>query len=79
MNTPKRLQRMLLRLQRYDIEVKYIPGKSMLLADTLSRAYLPEHASEGSVEMEIESINMVQHTPTQDRKMHALIKLIQEG
>ncbi|KAI2646569.1 Retrovirus-related Pol polyprotein from transposon opus [Labeo rohita] len=44
--------------KRYDIEVTYIPGKDMLLADTLSRSYLPEHASEDSVEMEIESINM---------------------
>lgn len=92
LNTPKRLQRMLLRLQRYDIEVKYIPGKSMLLADTLSRAYLPEHASEGSVEMEIESINMVQHIhiaeqrlqaireeTSKDRKLQSLIKLLQEG
>ena len=37
---PPRLQRMLLRLQRYDFIVKYKPGKEMVLADTLSRAYL---------------------------------------
>ncbi|XP_052396170.1 uncharacterized protein K02A2.6-like [Carassius gibelio] len=92
LNTPKRLQRMLLRLQRYDIEVKYIPGKDMLLADTLSRSYLPEHASESSVEVEIESINMVQHVniaeerlqavreeTSKDRKLQTLIRYIQEG
>ncbi|XP_060734892.1 uncharacterized protein K02A2.6-like [Tachysurus vachellii] len=92
LNTPKRLQRMLLRLQRYDIEVKYIPGKDMLLADTLSRSYLPEHASESSVEREIESINMVQHVniaeerlqairveTSKDRKLQSLIRYIQEG
>lgn len=72
------------------IEDKYIPGKDMLLADTLRRSYLPEHASEGSVEMEIESINMVQHVhsrrmqsirkeTSKDRKLQTLIKLIQEG
>ena len=32
-----RLQRMLLQLQRYDVTVRYRPGKEMLLADALSR------------------------------------------
>ncbi|XP_014673255.1 PREDICTED: uncharacterized protein LOC106813592 [Priapulus caudatus] len=39
-SAPKRLQRMLLRLQRYTYTVMYHPGKSMYLADTLSRAFL---------------------------------------
>ena len=34
---PPRLQRMLLRLQPYDLTIKYKPGKEMLLADALSR------------------------------------------
>ena len=34
---PPRLQRMLLRLQEYDMVIKYRPGKEMLLADGLSR------------------------------------------
>ena len=38
-STPKRLQRMRLRLQSYDIRVKYKKGTTMYLADTLSRAY----------------------------------------
>ena len=37
---PKRLQRLLLRLQQYDAEVRYRPAREMYLADTLSRAYL---------------------------------------
>ena len=36
-STPPRLQRMLLRLQHYDISIKYRPGKEMVLADSLSR------------------------------------------
>ena len=41
--TPQHLQRMLLRLhQKYNLQVRYKKGKEMLLADTLSRAYLPE-------------------------------------
>ena len=38
---PKRLQRLLLRLQQYDFEIRYKPGPEMYLSDTLSRAYLP--------------------------------------
>ena len=38
---PKRLQRLLLRLQQYDVEICYKPGPEMYPADTLSRAYLP--------------------------------------
>ena len=36
-NTPPRLQRMLLQLQKYDMKIVYKPGSEMLLADTLSR------------------------------------------
>jgi len=38
---PRRLQRMLLTLQRYTYSVQYVPGTQLVLADTLSRAYLP--------------------------------------
>jgi len=36
---PKRLQRMLLQLQKYTLSVKYKEGTQMFLADTLSRAH----------------------------------------
>lgn len=35
---PRRLQRMLLQLQRYELDVHYIPGSQQWIADTLSRA-----------------------------------------
>jgi hypothetical protein len=38
---PARLQRMLLRLRMYDLDVKYVGAKSVLLADTLSRLVQP--------------------------------------
>ena len=41
MTAPKRLRRMLLRLQRYSLEVTYVRGSDMYIADTLSRAYIP--------------------------------------
>ena len=53
---PRRLQGMMMRLQKYDVQVSYERGKNMLLADLLSRAYLttaedPEH-------QEFENVNM---------------------
>ena len=39
-SSPKRLQRMRLRLQNYDIQVEYKKGTTVFLADTLSRAYV---------------------------------------
>lgn len=43
---PSRLQRMLLQLQRYDLNVIYTPGKELLIADTLSRATTHEQQSQ---------------------------------
>ena len=40
---PQRLQRMLLRLQKYSLHLRYTKGKDMFLADTLSRAFLPSN------------------------------------
>ena len=39
-NTPPRLQRMLLRLQKYDIHLTHKAGKLMIIAHTLSRAHV---------------------------------------
>lgn len=39
---PRRLQSMLKYVQTHDIDIEYRPGKSLLLADTMSRAYLPD-------------------------------------
>ena len=45
-----RLQRMLLQLQRYTLNVTYVPGKYMYVADTLSRAYLSDSTPIGAPE-----------------------------
>ena len=54
---PTRLQRMLLRLQKYDFVIKHKPGKDMIIADTLSRAPLPV------LDPEIEKENFVLCSP----------------
>ena len=38
---PRRLQLMMMRLQKYDFTVHYERGKNMHLADMMSLAYLP--------------------------------------
>ena len=40
--TPLRLQKMLLRIQKYNITVKYKRGKELYVADALSRNYLKD-------------------------------------
>ena len=47
--SPPRLQRLLLRLQRYDIRITYVPGKYMHVADTLSRASLNEKSADSEL------------------------------
>ena len=48
-SAPKRLQRMLLQLQKYNVKVKYKKSEHMYLVDTLSRAHRSEvHACEFS-------------------------------
>nr|CAI5826660.1 unnamed protein product [Callosobruchus analis] len=41
-NVTARLQRMLLRLLKYRITITYLPGKDMVIADTLSRSYIKD-------------------------------------
>ncbi|KAJ8046887.1 hypothetical protein HOLleu_05717 [Holothuria leucospilota] len=41
-SAPKRLQRLLLRLYQYEVEIRYKPGTELHLADTLSRAFVHE-------------------------------------
>ena len=80
-NAPRRLQRMLLQLQKYELEVVYRPGKMMHLADTLSRAFLPRtETSPGSMdnvhimdvsdlELEIAQINQLEGTKVSDVRL----------
>ena len=35
---PQRIQRLMFRVQHYDLKVNYVPGNQLLIADTLSRA-----------------------------------------
>ena len=72
---PPRLQRMLLRLQRYDFTAKYKPGKEMVLADTLSRAFIPEiklDASHMENEVEYHAHSVLHRMPVSANKMEKI-------
>ena len=58
-STRYRLQRMLLRLQKYDINLIYKPGKELKIADTSSRAQLAEAAEEIREEQMQSQIHLV--------------------
>ena len=62
---PKRLQRMMMRLQNYQLKVDYKKGQEMNIADTLSRAYLPlpNHISQNELEFirSVEEVDMTKH------------------
>ncbi|XP_030854482.1 uncharacterized protein K02A2.6-like [Strongylocentrotus purpuratus] len=50
---PLRIQRLLIRVQRYDLKVLYTPGKYMYTADTLSRAVDPKAELNAETEEDI--------------------------
>ena len=81
LSAPKRLQRMLMRTQKFDYTVRYKKGAEMYIADTLSRAVpvevggKPEEKEEifqTSVEKELESINMAAHVAVSPAKLEEL-------
>ena len=76
LSAPRRLQRMLLRLQKFDLDVSYRKGTEMHMADPLSRAYLPlvkqdvvdtqevwNVADTRSTEVETEYVDMAESVP----------------
>ena len=66
-SAPRRLQGMIMRLQKYDFEVRYQQGTRMHIADTLSRAFLPttDHPSGA----EFENVNMAKFLPISSEKL----------
>ena len=65
---PKSLQRLLLRLQQYDVEILYKPSPEMYSADILSRAYLPTTAR-SPTEEETELIHAVELLPISEPQL----------
>lgn len=74
-NCPIRVQRLLLRVQKYDLDVSYTPGKYLLVADALSRAHESNNVySDNTTEDVVEAyIHMIMNTmPVSDAKMREI-------
>lgn len=69
---PKRLQGMIMRLQKYNLEVQYEKGKNMHIADFLSRAYLPH--TEHPTGANFEHVNMASFLPISDQWLQEIRK-----
>ena len=83
---PARLQRMLLRLQRYDYSIRYRPGKEMVLADGLSR--MPTSVESPEIPLNIQvcfvqfsnkKIREIKEATQQDTTLHRLMEYIFHG
>lgn len=83
---PPRLQRFLLRLQNYDVTIRYKPGKDMLLADALSRlnplegeSIEKEHAVINFFQFSDRKVNEIQRGTDSDLELNALRDVIIQG
>ena len=77
-NAPPRLQRMLLQLQKYRIKVVYVPGKSIPIADTLSRKFLPAEADESTPDLDVQIHTIIKNLPVSDQKAGTIAKATKE-
>ena len=92
LKSPPRLQRLLLRLQKYDINIAYVPGKYMHVA--LSRASLNEqptdfelnndmevvvHRLVANLPMTEEKLTQMKSATAQDDTLQALRKVVKNG
>lgn len=79
---PGRLQRMILRLQKYNINVIYKPGSQMYVADHLSRAYLADQGEPGDefqvFALELEEINLLNNVKITSERLAQLQKATEQ-
>ena len=70
---PPRIQRFLLRLQKYQFEVEFSPGKNLLVSDTLSRAPLEDSTSDDK-DADAQIHMLFEGRPVSDKKLELLKK-----
>ena len=91
---PARLQRMLLQLQRYDLNIVYTAGKDMHVADALSRAFLEGyndevkedlfeervvHAMEATAAMDADTLKTLKHATAADNVLQQVVAMHHNG
>ena len=84
-NVPPRLQRLMLKIQHYDYEIVYKPGKEMVLADALSRLnpapgpQIDLDEAIYAVKFSTEKLNDLKMQTSQDSVLRPLMHVIVEG
>ena len=85
---PPRLQRMLLRLQPYDLVIHYQPGKSIEIADALSRLSPEEKEAVPGINVQVHDIHpqfsnsilqRIREQTASDPELNALKEMIHSG
>ena len=75
---PPRLQRMILQLQRYNIEIVHRPGKDIPIADTLSRKSISYRLKSLDEDMDAQIHTVVDSLPVSDRKLTNIRKATEQ-
>lgn len=60
----RRIQALMMRLHRYDVVFNYVPGSQLFIADTLSRAYLPDDGGD----VRVFAVNALLDVPDKTRE-----------
>ncbi|XP_014675268.1 PREDICTED: uncharacterized protein K02A2.6-like [Priapulus caudatus] len=87
---PKRLQDIMMRYNRYDVEFVFIKGVNLVLADTLSRAHLDSQQGNHDDRLRIMAVQVFGNIPdarleeireatNSDDSLQVIIELIREG
>ena len=77
-SAPKCLQWMLLRLQRYNLDVKYQTGAKMVMSDPLPRAYVDEPPKQTEFCNELEEIVLMDDLPISEVRLTDFKEAVQE-
>ena len=87
---PARLQRMIIAIQKYPINVTYKPGKELAIADTLSRAFLPDTLEDymyedldinflGTMPISVNKLEQLKANTQSDCELQQLLQVVQTG
>ncbi|XP_053570046.1 ankyrin repeat and SOCS box protein 4 isoform X1 [Bombina bombina] len=68
-SAPPRLQRMILRIQKYDMHVVYVPGNRIPVADMLSRTFKPGQDEREERDLEEYVHSVLSQLPATDEKL----------
>ena len=89
-NSQPRIARMMLRIQKYDITIKYVPGKDIPLADALSRLSPCQGGTIEGLDVSIHELHMhlnasptrvqqIKEETAKDETLHSLRAIITQG